>query len=102
MKIFISGRVTGLPYDQVKKKFAGAEALIRASNYNPVNPLHHVNQFAKPAEAMKLLVPLLLECDAILLLNDWEFSEGAQIEAQIARYAGLSIINEDDLETKIY
>lgn len=97
MRVFISGRVTGLAYDQVKQKFARTEALLRASNFTPVNPLHHVNSFAKPGEAMKILVPLLLECDAILLLNDWEFSEAAQIEAQLARYAGLNFMNEDNL-----
>jgi hypothetical protein len=31
------------------------------------------------------------------LLSDFIYSEGAQIEAQLARYAGLSILIEDDL-----
>lgn len=97
MKVYIAGRVTGEPRDMVIIKFAAAEKLLRASNYNPVNPLKHVNCLAKPKEAMKVCIPLMLECDAILLLNDWAFSEGAQIEAQLARYVGLNIINEDDL-----
>lgn len=97
MKVYIAGRVTGEPRDTVIMKFAGAEALLRASNYIPVNPLKHVNSLAKPIEAMKMCLPLMLECDAILLLNDWGFSEGAQIEAQLARYVGMNIINEDDL-----
>jgi hypothetical protein len=97
MRVFISGRVTGLPYDQVRQKFLAAENLLRASNHNPVNPLKHVNCLADPREAMKICIPLLLECDAILLLADSIYSEGAQIEAQLARYAGLSIIIEDDL-----
>ena len=97
MRVYIAGRVTGLNYEQVTRKFAAAESLLRASNYNPVNPLRHVNSKAKPSEAMKICVPLLLDCDAILLLSDWAFSEGAQIEAQLARYAGMYVINEDDL-----
>jgi hypothetical protein len=97
MRVFISGRVSGLPYDQVKQKFSAAETLLRASNYVPVNPLKYVNCKAKNIEAMKICIPLLLECDAILLLADSIYSEGAQIEAQLARYAGLSIIIEDDL-----
>ena len=28
---------------------------------------------------------------------DWKFSEGARIEEMLARYAGLRIIEEDDL-----
>jgi hypothetical protein len=97
MRIYIAGRVTGLPYEEVKNKFAKAEALITASNYTPVNPLRHVNFKARPKDAMRVLMPILMDCDAILLLNDFMFSEGAQIEAQLARYAGLHIINEDDL-----
>ena len=97
MKVYIAGRVSGQPYDQVKAKFAAAETMLRAGDHEPVNPLKHVECQAKPAEAMKVLIPLMLECDALLLLNDWEFSEGAQIEAQMARYAGMCIMNEDDL-----
>lgn len=97
MRIYIAGRVTGLPYEEVKGKFARAEMLVTASNHKPVNPLKHVNCKANAKEAMKICLPLLLECDAILLLNCFMFSEGAQIEAQLARYAGLHIINEDDL-----
>lgn len=97
MRVFISGRVSGLPYDQVQKKFAGAEALLKAEGHDTVNPLDQVPPGTGSGAAMKILVPLLLDCDAIYLLADWEFSEGAQIEAQLARYAGISIINEDDL-----
>jgi hypothetical protein len=97
MKVYIAGRVTGLPLEDVKRKFEKAEALARANNWNPVNPIRHVTCKAPPRQAMKTCIPLLLDCDAILLLTDFVFSEGAQIEAQIARYVGIEIINEDDL-----
>jgi len=96
MKVFISGRVTGLPYDQVKKKFTTAETVILNAGHEPLNPLDHVPEGTTPRDAMKILLPLLCECDAIYLLHDWEFSEGAQIEAQLARYIGLHIINDTD------
>jgi hypothetical protein len=97
MRIYIAGRVTGLNYDDVKAKFGRAENSIRAVSYNPVNPLKYVNALASAKDAMKICIPLLMECDAILLLPDWEFSEGAQIEAQIARYVGITLLTEDDL-----
>jgi hypothetical protein len=97
MKVYIAGRVTGLPREDVKSKFEKAEALARSNNWNPVNPTRHITFKAPPRQAMKTCLPLLLDCDAILLLNDFKFSEGAQIEAQIARYVGIEVINEDDL-----
>jgi len=97
MRVYIAGRVTGLPYDQVTAKFERAEALLRASNHNPVNPLKHVNGLASPLEAMKICLPLLLDCEAILLLNDYDRSEGAIIEYTLALYVGLHIIDEDEL-----
>jgi hypothetical protein len=97
MRVYIAGRVTGLPHDQVANKFQRAEVLLRASNHIPVNPLKHVNCKADQCTAMKVLIPIMLGCEAILLLNDWEFSEGAKIEVQLARYVGMHIIDEDDL-----
>jgi hypothetical protein len=97
MKIYIAGRVTGLPYESVVIKFEKAEQLLLTCSHQPVSPIKHVVPAADPCEAMKICLPLLLDCDAILLLNDYPFSEGAQIEAQLARYAGKHIINEDDL-----
>jgi hypothetical protein len=98
MRIYIAGRVTGLPYEEVKAKFDRAEMLIIDQGHTVVNPTKHVRPEASKSEAMGILLPILCkECDAILLLDDWMFSEGAQIEAQTARYCEKHIINEDDL-----
>ena len=98
MKIYIAGRVTGLPYDNVKAKFKAAEEAMLARDWTPVNPLNHVNSRASPEEAMRILLPLLLDCKAILLLNDSKYSEGAQIEAMLARYCHKIILNEEDFD----
>lgn len=97
MKIYIAGRVTGLPYESVKMKFEAAEKLLRESNFNAVNPLKIVGQKTGTREAMKKLLPVMLDCEAILLLADWEWSEGAKIELQLAKYAGLKVIFEEYL-----
>lgn len=96
-KIYIAGRVTGLPYDEVREKFARAETMLLNKGYNPVNPLRHVNCKASAADAMKVCIPLLCECTAIFLLSDWIYSEGAKIEAYTARYTQKRVINEEDL-----
>lgn len=51
----------------------------------------------KPSDAMATLLPILLKCNGILMLDCWHFSEGAKIEYMLAQYAGLKIIEEDDL-----
>lgn len=96
-KIYIAGKVTGQPRANTEVNFARGFRLLLAKGYEPITPLDHVSHLASSAEAMKTLVPLLLDCDGILLLNDWKFSEGAKIEEMIARYAGKKIINEEDL-----
>jgi hypothetical protein len=97
MRVYIAGRVTGLNYADVVMKFRHAENQLRDAGHHPINPLTHVNCLAKQRDAMKICVPLLLDADAVFLLPDWEFSEGAQIEVQLARYAGIHLINEEDL-----
>lgn len=97
MRVYIAGRVTNLPYDDVKKKFEAAETLLQIHSYEPISPLKYVNQDAKPDIAMSILLPIMLTCDAVFTLHDWEQSEGAQIEVQLARYCGMPLINEEDL-----
>ena len=97
MRIYIAGRVSGQPREQSERNFArGIKALV-SCNYEPVNPLDLVKEGATHREAMKILIPAMLECDGILLLNDHIFSEGARLEEDMARYCKMLIFYEDDL-----
>lgn len=95
--VFISGPVTGLPRESVIRKFEHGERLLMLNTYNFINPLKHVPEKATQTEAMRILLPKLLKCDAILLLNGYEFSEGSRIEEMLAVYCGLHRYTEDDL-----
>ena len=96
-KIYIAGKVTGQPRANTEVNFARGFRLLLAKGYEPVTPLDYVSHLASEGEAMKTLVPLLLDCDGILLLDDWKFSEGAKIEMMLARYAGKMILYEEQL-----
>lgn len=96
-KTYIAGKVTGQPDDITRRNFKRGEMLCFNNTFDVVNPLNHVPEGSTPLEAMKICIPLLLECDSILLLNDYTFSEGAQIELMLARYCNLNIYTEDDL-----
>ena len=97
MKFYIAGRVSGITRVDALINFKRGERTLLANGMDFVNPLRLVKENTTPLEAMRILIPAMLDCDGILLLNDWKFSEGARIEEMLARYAGLRIIEEDDL-----
>jgi hypothetical protein len=96
-KIFISGRVTGLTRQEAERNFNRGVKMLMQNTYDYVNPLDLIPEGADNREAMKILLPVLTECDGILLLNDHKQSEGSHIEKNLARYCGLQLFYEDDL-----
>ena len=95
MKWYISGKISGLPTDQVTAKFKQAEQQIRAFGHEPVNPTNNgLGSEASWNEHLVADVALLLECDAIYLLKDWGDSRGSRIEANIAEECGLQIVHK--------
>ena len=83
--IYISGRITGEAISGVIAKFRAAERKIRRFGFTPVSPLDNGLPFeAEWADHMGRDIALLLKCDAIYLLPDYEQSRGAQIELCVA------------------
>lgn len=100
MKWYISGKISGLPTDQVTAKFQQAEQQIRAFGHEPVNPINNgLGSEASWNEHLVADVALLLECDAIYLLKDWDDSRGSRIEANIAEECGLQIVHQPEYAT---
>ena len=106
MKWYISGKISGLPTDQVTAKFKQAEQQIRAFGHEPVNPTNSTERRYSPNgseaswnEHLVADVALLLECDAIYLLKDWGDSRGSRIEANIAEECGLQIVHQPEYAT---
>jgi hypothetical protein len=94
-KIYIAGKVTGLPPAAVKQKFAKAEDEMKAKGYEVYNPVTIVGN---PNEdwyiAMRKCLTALLECDTILLLKDWRSSSGACLEFNLATQLKFTIVME--------
>jgi hypothetical protein len=98
MKIFISGRVTGLPRAEAERNFERGKKMLLLNTYDYVNPLELVPENASNSEAMTILLPILArDCDGILLMNDHKFSEGSHLEKMTALYCKKQIFYEDDL-----
>ena len=91
-KIYISGKITGLPIEEVMPKFGAAEVKIRRFGFEPVSPLcNGLPLEAEWADQMGEDVKLLLKSDAIYLMADWQQSEGATLEYLIARQRRMRI-----------
>jgi len=95
MKVYISGKISGLPFDEVEQKFNRAEWLLEDIGAVPVNPLKNgLCRSSSWEQHMVRDIEMLLECDALLLLTTWIDSKGANIEYYIAKMQGLKILHE--------
>lgn len=85
MKIYISGKVSGLPFDAVRRTFQDAQDLLEALGFEVVNPLKNGLNHSHPwMQHIVRDIELLLPCDAIFMLGNWVESVGAGIEYDIA------------------
>jgi hypothetical protein len=92
-KIYIAGKVTGLPQQEVVDKFAKAQNLLEDSGFEVINPTVLITDYDTPWDlAMKLCVKALMDCQCIYLLADWRSSKGANIERNLACLLDIEII----------
>ena len=100
MKVYISGKISGIPHTDVIEKFRQAEQQIIGYGHQPINPLNNgIDVSESWNKHMAADIAMLLECDAIYLLADWSDSVGARIEAHIAAEIGIDIMHQPDYGT---
>lgn len=98
-KVYISGRVTGLDLNEVKKQFSEFEDKINSCGYQAVNPINNGLTEKDPwIEHMCVDLKMLYYCDAILMLKGWEESRGAYLEHEMARVLGKAIMFEENVD----
>lgn len=102
-KIYIAGKVTGLPIAETTMKFGQAQKEIEAQGFEAVNPLAVVNDFKTPwQKAMKMCIESLIKCDAVVLLHDYSDSKGALIEMNLAQSIDMPVfLGTKNLKDKI-
>ena len=97
-RIYISGKISGLPIDKVNQKFKMAERQIFSLGGYPVNPTVMNPSNTKDwtwNDYMVYDINLLLNCHAIFMLKDGGQSKGARIEYAIAKELGLEILFQE-------
>jgi nucleoside 2-deoxyribosyltransferase len=93
-KIYIAGKVTGLPFEEVTKKFRDAQDNIEVLGFEVVNPITLVNNAnCEWKAAMKICIKAMLDCDAVIILSDWYESKGARVERELAWDLNIPIFN---------
>ena len=100
MRVYISGKVSGLPRREVARKFGMAAYEIALGDNTPVNPLDNGLKPERPwLLHMVVDIAMLARCDAICMLPDWRHSRGARIEHRIARLLRLRIFEPNNFKT---
>lgn len=96
MKVYISGKITGLDYEEAVKLFSQAEDYLLSIGMEPVNPLKNgLPISASWVNHMVRDIEMLMGCEAIYLLTNWFESRGARIERNIAVEMGMDVMFED-------
>jgi len=96
MKIYISGKITGLDYTEADSLFAAAQNKLKEMGWETVNPIHIPTGVEEPQwdDYMVSDIRELFKCKAIYMLKNWKTSRGARIEHYIAKEIGLLIAYE--------
>lgn len=95
-KIYLAGKVTGLPEDQVLNKFQKKTEELTQQGYtvyNPVSQCWSAGLKDRPwIDIMKVCLQMMLNCDEVHLLPCWADSKGACLERDMAQRLGMKIV----------
>jgi hypothetical protein len=98
MKIYISGKITGLPFREVKDKFQAVQNFLEELGFEVINPLKNgLKNEASWEKNMLRDIELIFTCDIVYMMKGWINSIGSCIEFDIAKRMGKNILFESDM-----
>lgn len=100
MKVYISGKITGLDPEIVRRNFDLSIESVKNLGFEPVSP-YLKNGIPDDAVWQKHMVKdieLLFSCDAIYMQKNWRDSIGSRIEHYIAIETGMHVFYHAKLE----
>lgn len=99
-KIYVSGKITGLYLPDAIKNFKETSKKLEKLDFEVINPMELVKKQNgwKWIDYMKKDIKLLIECDAIFMMDNWVNSKGAKIEHDLAIGLGLKCFYEFDIK----
>lgn len=108
-KVYISGKISGLPIGKAVEHFGQSEAYLRGLGYRTCNPLKMrlcvwlASHFGKRGYNLCLMLQLtwmMLTCDIIYMQKGWDQSNGAKLELAAARAFGLYVMFQKPITNK--
>ena len=98
MKIYISGKITGLLPEEYRPLFDEAEFNLKLAGFNDiVNPTRlGIDPREDWKTAMDVCMPALEKCDAIYMLENWQQSFGARRELTRAMEKRFTVVFAPD------
>ena len=92
VKVFISGKVSGMEYYTAFSKFYEAEAMLSRIGYEVINPTKLCKKNWSWLRCMVVCLWHLLWCNCVHQLDNWQESRGAKIEYKWAKFLGKKIL----------
>jgi len=82
MKVYISGQITGLDEEVARKAFLDAKIYLEELGHEAINPFDIEPGVENPTymDYMTADIAVLLTCEAVFMLNEWLYSNGAMEE----------------------
>ncbi len=96
-RVYISGRMTGMP-EYNYPAFHAAARRLRDLGFDVANPAEAPSPGSNTwLDYMRDAIALLVRCDGVAMLAGWQESRGARIEHDLAVSLGLVVMREADI-----
>ena len=92
MKVYIAGKITGLPQEVYSMSFNQAEERLKDLGFNTINPIKIKDPTTPYEEALDECFNLIRNADVVYLMPNWVDSEGAKREYMYAQGLGKIIL----------
>lgn len=97
-RCYLSGPISGKDFEERKKAFKAAQVMLEAAGYEVVNPMENgLPLNATTVQHMKRDIQLLIECECIFMMDQWNHSQGCYTEFIVATAIGCEVIFESKM-----
>ena len=89
---YISGKITGLPKEDVKTKFGTLATKLQTMGLEVVTPVALVDDSKSWDETVRSDIKKMMDCDELHMLHNWQDSKGAMLTRDVAIRLGIKVV----------